>query len=136
MEISTLNYLICMEKPTLEVFALRFVKDIEQAEELVQDTIIRALQDSSTYTPGSNLKAWLYSLMKTVHLESNPEPIISIEPFKKRKMLSLDDIQLGSSELRVDKKELLAQVNRSLKHAINAYSKDLRDFQKASAVAS
>jgi|GEM_PF-4174241 len=136
MEISTLNYLICMEKPTLEVFALRFVKDIEQAEELVQDTIILALQDSSTYTPGSNLKAWLYSLMKTVHLESSPEPIISIEPFKKRKMLSLDDIQLGSSELRIDKKELLAQVNRSLKNAINAYSKDLRDFQKASAVAS
>lgn len=136
MEISTLNYYICMEKPTLEVFALRFTDDHEQAEELVQDTIIHALQNSGTYVPGSNLKSWLYTLMKAVHEKSNPAPLISIKPFKTKNMLSFSDIQLGNAGMHVEKKEMLAQVNRSLHQAIRGYAKDLRSFEKVSATAS
>lgn len=125
-----------MEKPTLEVFALRFTKDQEQADDLVQDTIIYALQNSETYVPGSNIKPWLYSLMKTVHQEANPDPLISIKPFKTKNMLSFGDIQLGNAELYVEKKEMLAQINRSLHQAIRNYAKDLRSFEKVSAEAS
>ncbi len=130
MEISTLNYLICREKPTLDVFAVQFSSQPEQAEELVQDTIIRALQDSATYRPESNLKAWLYHLMKTIHEESNPQPLISIKPFTDKNKLSTAEIQLGCSEMKVEKAALMEQVNRTLKKAINNYAKDLREFQK------
>lgn len=123
-----------MEKPTLEVFALRYEKDLESAEELVQDTIIRALQDSSSYQADRNLKAWLYGLMKSVYLENHPEPLISLAALKRRKTLSLDDIKLETREFDVDCKEQLAKVNRNLKNVITHYSKDLRDFQKSSSL--
>lgn len=128
MEISTLNHLICMEKPTLEVFALQFSTLPEETDDLVQNTIIRAIQDSSSYKPGSNLKTWLYQLMKLVHQESNPEPLIQIKPFPEKKRLSTAQIQLGCSEMTVEKSVLMEQVNRNLKMAINNYAKDLKDF--------
>jgi RNA polymerase sigma-70 factor (ECF subfamily) len=46
--------------------ALRLTRDPAQAEDLVQDTYVRALRYQHSYQPGTNMKAWLFAIMRNL----------------------------------------------------------------------
>jgi RNA polymerase sigma-70 factor (ECF subfamily) len=43
--------------------ALRLTRNRADAEDLVQDTVVKALRFEERFTPGTNLKAWLYTIL-------------------------------------------------------------------------
>lgn len=43
--------------------ALRLTRNRADAEDLVQDTVVKALRFTDRFTPGTNLKAWLYTIL-------------------------------------------------------------------------
>ncbi len=43
--------------------ALKLTRDARDAEDLVQDTYVRAFERYHLYQPGTNLKAWMYRVM-------------------------------------------------------------------------
>jgi len=43
--------------------ALRLTRNRSDAEDLVQDTFVKVLRFSGQFTPGTNLKAWLYTIL-------------------------------------------------------------------------
>src|SRR5687767_14757768 len=43
--------------------ALRLARNRADAEDLVQDTVVKALRFADRFTPGTNLKAWLYTIL-------------------------------------------------------------------------
>jgi RNA polymerase sigma-70 factor (ECF subfamily) len=45
-------------------FALRLTSDPSDAEDLVQDTIVKAFRFFSSYEKGTNAKAWLFRILK------------------------------------------------------------------------
>ncbi len=45
--------------------ALRLTRNRADAEDLVQDTVVKALRFTDRFTPGTNLKAWLYTILHT-----------------------------------------------------------------------
>src|SRR2546429_9286724 len=46
--------------------ALRLTRDPAQAEDLVQDTYVRALRYQGSYQEGTNMKAWLFAIMRNL----------------------------------------------------------------------
>jgi RNA polymerase sigma-70 factor (ECF subfamily) len=50
----------------LRAFALSLVGDQDRADDLVQDTILRALQKQDGFEPGTKLQAWLFTLMRNL----------------------------------------------------------------------
>ncbi|HEV2953027.1 MAG TPA: sigma-70 family RNA polymerase sigma factor [Candidatus Dormibacteraeota bacterium] len=44
--------------------ALRLTRDPEQAQDLVQDTYVRALRYQHSFHTGTNMRAWLFSIMR------------------------------------------------------------------------
>jgi RNA polymerase sigma-70 factor (ECF subfamily) len=55
-------------RPRLVRFAWSLTRDREEAEDLAQETIARALASQWRFQPGTNLKAWLFRILRNVHL--------------------------------------------------------------------
>ena len=43
--------------------ALRLVRNEADAQDLVQDTYVKAFRSATQFTPGTNLKAWLFTIL-------------------------------------------------------------------------
>jgi RNA polymerase sigma factor (sigma-70 family) len=50
--------------PPLRAFARALYRDIDNADDLVQETLTRALSALDTFEPGTNMKPWLFTIMR------------------------------------------------------------------------
>jgi len=50
--------------PHLRAFAKSLVGDRDRADDLVQDTLLRAWQFRDRFAPGTNLEAWLFTMLR------------------------------------------------------------------------
>jgi RNA polymerase sigma-70 factor (ECF subfamily) len=50
--------------------AMRYTKNPQDAEDLVQDTFIKAFNSFHQFEPGTNLKAWLYRILTTTFINT------------------------------------------------------------------
>ncbi|WP_026998656.1 RNA polymerase sigma factor [Eisenibacter elegans] len=53
---------------SLKPFALKLTKDSEEANDLLQETLLKAFTNRDKFTEGTNLKAWLYTIMKNTFI--------------------------------------------------------------------
>lgn len=59
-----LNSLSSLLKP----YALKLTKDSEDANDLMQETMMKAYVNREKFSEGTNLKAWLYTIMKNTFI--------------------------------------------------------------------
>ena len=52
----------------LKPFAINLTKDHESAKDLFQETLYRALSNKDKYNVGTNIKAWLYTIMRNIFI--------------------------------------------------------------------
>lgn len=52
------------EQPALTSYALQLTRNMEDANDLVQETLLKALTYQSKFTEGTNLKGWLFTIMR------------------------------------------------------------------------
>ncbi len=50
--------------PALRLFARSLTGRYGDADDLVQDTLVRAISGAASYTPGTNMRAWLFAIMR------------------------------------------------------------------------
>ena len=61
--------------------ALRMTNNPQEAEDLVQETMLKAIRFAHTYQPGTNLRAWLFRILNTSainryrKLATHPHPV-------------------------------------------------------------
>jgi RNA polymerase sigma-70 factor (ECF subfamily) len=54
----------------LEHFALNFTKDREDAKDLLQETLYKALANRDRFSESRNIKAWLYVIMQNTFINN------------------------------------------------------------------
>lgn len=54
----------------LQPFAFSLTRDNETAKDLLQETIYRALANRDKYNVGTNIKAWLYTIMRNIFINN------------------------------------------------------------------
>ncbi len=105
--------------PNLRAFARSLSGNSDQADDLVQETLIKAWRYRSSFTPGSNLKAWLFTILRNTYLSERRRRKFEIEdtdgvlagrlsvPEEQSGHMDLVDFGKALDNLPIDQKEAL-----------------------------
>ena len=52
--------------PSLRAFGISLTGDVDRADDLVQDTLLRALSNIDRFERGTNLNAWLFTILRNL----------------------------------------------------------------------
>ncbi|MCC6947662.1 MAG: sigma-70 family RNA polymerase sigma factor [Bradyrhizobiaceae bacterium] len=52
--------------PKLRAFAISLSGNVDRADDLVQETLLRALANIDSFQPGTNLQAWLFTILRNL----------------------------------------------------------------------
>jgi RNA polymerase sigma-70 factor (ECF subfamily) len=50
--------------PSLRAFGMSLSQNADKADDLVQETLVKAWDKQSSFQPGTNLKAWLFTILR------------------------------------------------------------------------
>ena len=64
------NQMLVSNAEFLRPFAITLTRVQEQAKDLFQETLYRALANRDKYNVGTNIKAWLYTIMRNIFINN------------------------------------------------------------------
>lgn len=70
MSTSDFNQQLSSLSGPLHTFAYKLTKNSEEAKDLYQETAFRAISNVDKFIPGTNLKAWLLTIMKNIFINN------------------------------------------------------------------
>jgi RNA polymerase sigma-70 factor, ECF subfamily len=109
--------------PNLRAFARSLCGSSDWADDLVQETILRAWANRTSYEPGSNLKAWLFTILRNYFYNEVRKRRRSVELHNDQAALEvgvaegqptslhLQDLARALEELSQDQREALTLVS-------------------------
>ncbi len=62
------GYHVTTHSKSLKPIAMRLTRDMEDAEDLLQETVLKAFTNRDKFAEGTNLRAWLYTIMKNTFI--------------------------------------------------------------------
>ena len=62
------NTMLLSNAGFLKPFAVNLTRDIEAADDLFQETLNKALANKEKYNVGTNIKAWLFTIMRNIFI--------------------------------------------------------------------
>lgn len=68
MTTSEFSYSLDQLTGVLKPFAMKLTRDQDDANDLLQDTMVKAFTNQDKFAEGTNLKAWLYTIMKNTFI--------------------------------------------------------------------
>jgi RNA polymerase sigma factor (sigma-70 family) len=91
------NQIVINNAEYLKPFAVTLTKDKEIAKDLLQETMFRALANREKYNVGTNIKAWLYTIMRNIFINDYRRKA------KQNTILdnSINDFLLNSNQLSI-----------------------------------
>ncbi len=112
---------IIAELPRLRRYARALLKDADAADDLVQDCIERALSRLHQFRSGSDMRAWLFSIMRGIYINGarRGKPVIDLNPTdpqagdlaptppEQGAGLVVRDLEAALARLSVDQREIV-----------------------------
>jgi RNA polymerase sigma-70 factor (ECF subfamily) len=81
-----LNLQLVDQLPHLKRFALTLTRNPDTAGDLVQDCVERAIRKAGTFEPGTNLRAWLFTMMRNQFINGARRRLVA-HRYVERRML-------------------------------------------------
>jgi RNA polymerase sigma-70 factor, ECF subfamily len=111
--------------PNLRAFAISLTNNVDRADDLVQETLMRAISNIHRFQPGTNMQAWLFTILRNLfHSEYRKRrrevedadgkyaATLSVQP-DQIPHLDFEDLQKALSRLPHDQREALLLVGAS-----------------------
>ncbi len=68
MSATEFNQILVSQADFLKPFAINLTRDSEAANDLFQETLYKALANHEKYNAGTNIKAWLFTIMRNIFI--------------------------------------------------------------------
>ena len=111
--------------PSLRAFAVSLSQNADKADDLVQETLMKAWDKQASFEPGTNLKAWLFTILRNEFYSQmrkrgrevqDSDGImtarLAIHPSQEG-MLDLDDFRSALDQLPPDQREAIILIGAS-----------------------
>lgn len=111
--------------PSLRAFAISLTRNIAAADDLVQDTVVKAWTNIDKFTAGTNMQAWLFTILRNTfysdrrkHRREVPDPDgihaiqLAVKPDHDGK-LAFTDFRRAFDQLSAEHREVLILVGGS-----------------------
>ncbi|MFE1601732.1 sigma-70 family RNA polymerase sigma factor [Methylobacterium sp. ID0610] len=108
--------------PSLRAFALSLTSNAARADDLVQDTLLKGWQHRARFQPGTNLNAWLFTILRNIFYSDHRKRVREVEdqdgsyaarlataPHQGDR-LDVEDLQSALAKLPPDQREALVLV--------------------------
>lgn len=109
-------------QPELLNFAYKLTADHEEANDLLQETSLKALDNEDKYTDEINFKGWIYTIMRNIFINNYRKTLRDqtyVDTTDNQYFLNQGiDIEVDSTEVAYDLKEI--------RHIVNGLSKEYR----------
>lgn len=80
--------------PHLRAFARFLTGNRERADDLVQDAVVRCLQAAHQFQPGTNFKAWMFTILRNLFYNEGRKNRVKLDP--------LDEMNAGAHAMPPD----------------------------------
>ncbi len=87
---------VVQETGALTSYARYFTRDPENASDLVQDTLLKAFSYYNKFREGTNLQAWLYTILKNTFINYYRRKVKTNSLIVKSETLSSSDLYMSS----------------------------------------
>ncbi len=64
------NVLLVTNSKFLKSFAYNFTHSLEDSEDLIQDTLVKALRYKDHFQEGTNFRGWLFTIMRNIFINN------------------------------------------------------------------
>jgi RNA polymerase sigma-70 factor (ECF subfamily) len=111
--------------PNLRAFAISLTNNVDRADDLVQETLMRAIANIARFQPGTNMQAWLFTILRNLfHSEYRKRrrevedadgkyaASLAVQPAQ-GSHLDFEDLQKALARLPHDQREALLLVGAS-----------------------
>lgn len=116
------NNLVNHHSLSLQLHAFHFTKNIEDANDLVQDTLLKAFKFYKSFQEGTNFKGWLFVIMRNTFINGYRKQV------KTKMLVNLSD-EISSTQLlySADKNTIVGKmtiddVNKAFNYLSESYS--------------
>lgn len=110
--------------------ARRLVQSKEEAEDLVQDTYARAFRSWRSYTPGTNLRAWLLRILTNLNIDRGRRAQRSpdVQPLEEGDYFLYNKLEETAGDATADEERVVERLSQdSIVEALAAVPHDFRD---------
>ena len=108
------NTMVMRQASSLKMYALHFTHDADDANDLVQDTLLKAITYYNKFKEGTNLKGWLYTIMKNTFI-SNYRRFVKISSFvTKSDEISSANLVFSSTKNQGESKFIMDDIKLAL----------------------
>lgn len=110
--------------------ARRLVGTREEAEDLVQETYARAFRSWSSYTPGTNLRAWLLRILTNLNLDRGRkiQRTPDLQPLEEGDYYLANKVAEAQGEQALDQERVVERLSQdSIVTALSSLPHDFRD---------
>jgi RNA polymerase sigma-70 factor (ECF subfamily) len=113
------------EMPNLRAFAVSLCGSFHLADDLVQETLVKAWTNEARFEPGTNLRAWLFTILRNVYYSHGRRQGAEVEDAEgehaarlavkadQDSRLELEDFRRALAQLPDDQREALILVGAS-----------------------
>ena len=111
--------------PNLRAFAISLSRDPDRADDLVQETLLRAIREIDSFQPGTNMSAWLFTILRNLFLSEYRKRRREVEdtdgryadslksPPEQHGRVELEEFRVALAKLPSDQREALLLVGAS-----------------------
>ena len=110
--------------------ARRLVGTREEAEELVQETYVRAFRSWSSYTPGTNMRAWLFRILTNLNLDRGRkiQRTPDLQPLEEGDYFLANKLAAAEGEQALDQERVVEKLSQdNVVEALSELPHDFRD---------